>query len=79
MIPLYKKYADAEPIGVCPLCNFGGLAILEIEDETAVAAFHFGDGYQQIRRHKICYSKAGRAFIHKGYRRYYFDEIVRCV
>lgn len=77
--PLYKLYENAEPIGLHTLCNFGGLAILAIDDyyDIAVAAFHFGDGYQQIRQHKIQYSPSGRPFIRKQGTRYYFDEIIR--
>lgn len=78
MIPLYKKYSDAQPVGVYPLCNFGGLAILEVGDEEAVAAFNFGEGNKDIRKHKICYLPSGRAFIRKRRRRYYIDEIERC-
>lgn len=77
MKPLYKQYETAEPVGIYPLCNFGGLAILAVEDEKAVAAFNFGEGYNQIRRHTIFYTYTGRAYIRKGGRRYYFDQIMR--
>lgn len=77
--PLYKQYENRHPIGICPLCNFGGLAILDIIDhaDTVIAAFDFGSGYQKIRRHKIYYSDAGRAYIRKNNTRYYFDQIMR--
>lgn len=49
MIPLYKQYENAAPVGVYTLSNFGGLAILDIssDGETAVCAWHWGDGYQK--------------------------------
>ena len=74
---LKHYYKNAVPIGTYPLCNFGGLAILAIEGEQAVAAFNFGDGYKQIRRHTIFYTYTGRAYIRKNGRRYYFDQIIR--
>lgn len=79
MIPLYKQYENAAPVGVYPICNFGGLAILDIDDagDVATAAWSFGDGLQGIRRHKINYTFTGRAYIRKGGRRYYFDQIIR--
>lgn len=74
---LKEKYKNAAPVGVYVLCNFGGLAILELDDEKAVAAFDFGDGYKQIRRHNIYYTFTGRAYIRKQRQRYYFDQIMR--
>ena len=77
--PLYKRYENAQPVGVYPMTNCGGLAVLDIleAEGTAVAAFHWGDGYQQTRRHRIQYSSSGRAYIRKQGCRYYFDEIMR--
>lgn len=82
-LPLYKQYASAEPVGLYPTCNFGGLAIYDIQedyygDECAVAAWDFGTGPQNIRRHKIHYTYTGRAYIRKAGQRYYFDQIMRC-
>ena len=74
---LKEKYKNADPVGLYTLCNFGGLVILDIEDEKATAAFDFGDGYTQIRRHTIFYTYTGRAYIRKNGRRYYFDQIMR--
>lgn len=74
---LKHYYRNAVPIGTYPLCNFGGLAILAVEGEQAVAAFNFGEGYKQIRRHNIYYTYTGRAYIRKNGRRYYFDQIMR--
>lgn len=74
---LKEQFKNAAPIGIYTLCNFGGLAILSIEDENAITAFDFGDGYTQTRRHKIYYTYTGRAYIRKRGRRYYFDQITR--
>lgn len=79
MTPLYKQYENAAPVGVYPICNFGGLAILDLNNagDVATAAWHFGEKYENIRRHKINYTFTGRAYIRKGGRRYYFDQIIR--
>lgn len=79
MTPLYKQFENAAPVGVYPVCNFGGLAILAIDNdgEKAVAAWDFGTGYQKIRRHQIHTTYTGRAYIRKNGTRYYFDQIVR--
>ena len=74
---LKERYKGAAPVGFYTLCNYGGLVILSLDDEKAVAAFDFGNGYTQIRRHTIFYTYTGRAYIRKGGRRYYFDQIIR--
>jgi len=79
MMPLYKKYADTEPIGTLCLGNWGGLEILDIEygiDDYAIACFNWGTGRQQIRRHKIMYTPSGRSYIRKQGTRYYFDQMM---
>ena len=78
MTPLYKRFESAAPVGVYPINNFGGLVILDIiSDEMAVAAWHYGDKYKNVRRHKIHTTYTGRAYINKGGRRYYFDQIMK--
>lgn len=76
---LYVKYSDAKPVGVVPLCNFGGLAVLDVLDggQTLVAAWDFGTGYQKIRRYTVQCTEGGRDFIRKEGRRFYLDEIMR--
>lgn len=74
---LKERFKNADPIGIFTLCNFGGLAILDIDDDKATAAYNFGDGYKQIRRHTIHYTYTGRAYIRKSGRRYYFDQIIK--
>lgn len=74
---LKERYKNAAPVGVHTMNNFGGLAILDIDGEKATAAYNFGDGYKQIRRHNIYYTFTGRAYIRKSGRRYYFDQILK--
>lgn len=74
---LKERYKNADPIGVYTLCNFGGLAVLDMDGEKATAAYNFGNGYKQIRRHNIYYTYTGRAYIRKNGRRYYFDQIIK--
>ena len=75
---LKQIYKDAAPVGLYPISNFGGLAILEIiDDECAVCAWHYCDGYENIRRHQIFYTYTGRAYIRKAGRRFYLDQIMR--
>lgn len=74
---LKERYKNADPIGIYTLCNFGGLAILDIDGDRATAAYNFGEGYKQIRRHTIYYTFTGRAYIRKNGRRYYFDQIIK--
>lgn len=74
---LKERYKNVDPVGVYTLCNFGGLAILDFDGEKAIAAFNFGDGYKQIRRHTIYYTYTGRAYIRKNGQRYYFDQIMK--
>lgn len=81
-MPLYKKYENTKTIGVVTLCKWGWLEVLDIVegyDIYIVACFNFGTGTgrQQIRRHKVCETSAGRQYFWKGRRRYYLDEIVR--
>ena len=75
---LKERYQDAAPVGVYPMNNFGGLAVLDIiSDETAVCAWHYGDGYKNIRRHQIFHTYTGRSYIRKAGRRFYLDQIMR--
>lgn len=74
---LKHHYKNAAPVGVYPMTNFGGLAILSIEYDSCIAAFNWGDGYKQIRRHQIFHTYTGRAYIRKAGQRFYFDQIMR--
>lgn len=76
----YKNIQSTPAIGTLCLSNWGGLEILDLVDKNGelavVACFNFGTGRQQIRRHVVRYTPAGRAHIRKGGTRYYFDEIM---
>ena len=72
---LEDKYKGKPPIGVMTLCNFGGLEILDINCEEAIACFNFGNGREMVKRHKITYTAQGKAYIRKMGRRYYLDQI----
>ena len=77
-LPLYQKYADTTPIAVYCMSNFGGLEILDNEcgyEDYAIASFNFSGVRQQIKRHKICYTPWGRAYITKQGKSFYFDEM----
>ena len=75
---LKNYYKEAAPVGVYIMNNFGGLAILDIlSDESVIAAWHYGEGYEGIRRHQVYYTYTGRAYIRKAGRRFYLDQIMR--
>ena len=76
--PIYKKYAEAKVIGVLPLCNFGGLEILETEYTCGplLACFNFGER-QHFHFHNVHTSQSGRMYIRKLGTRYYLDQIMR--
>ena len=79
--PLYQKYANAKPLAVLPLSNWGGIAILDRCEKDGrngyIAAFHWGDGYQNIARHISQHTDSGREYITKSGKRYYIDEFER--
>lgn len=68
-----------EYIGVYPVCNFGGLAIISIDPagDACVSCFDYGNGPKNTRRTRIHYSDGGRPYIRRYNRRYYFDEILK--
>ncbi len=77
---IYKKYADAKAIGVLPLSNWGGLEILETNnncDDQLLACFNIGGERQHFKFHNVHVSPSGRAFIRKMGTRYYLDQIMR--
>ena len=75
---LKNYYKEAAPVGVYPVNNFGGLAILDIiGDSSVIAAWSYGGGYKSIRRHQIYYTFTCRAYIRKAGSRYYLDQIMR--
>lgn len=71
------KGGDIRPIGTKPLGNFGGLLVYQINGDTCISAFNFGNGVQGIRETSIHYSMSGRPYIIRYQKAYYFDEIMR--
>lgn len=79
-LPLYKQYETTSAIAGLCLCNWGGIEILDVLygiEDYVVACFNFGTGRQQVRRHKICTTSAGRLYFWKGHTRYYIDQFMR--
>ena len=78
---LSKQYESRRPLAVLPLSNFGGIAVLDVINECGgtviVAAWNFGRGYENTRRHTVKETTSGRSFIRKGNRRFYLDQMVR--
>ena len=76
-----SKYATSKPIGVCSICAYGGLELLDIIEDAgelfAVAAFNFSGGRGVITRSRIRTDREGRQFFMKCYERYYVDEFMR--
>lgn len=71
---LKEKYAEAKPVAVMGLSNWGGLEILDINSEEAVACFNYGNGRKSIRRHKVY--DGDRPYIRKYGTKYYLDEMI---
>lgn len=79
MSSLYNKIRGGEihPIGIKPLSNWGGLLVYQINNDTCISAFNFGNGVEGIKETSIHYSKSGRPYIIRYQKVYYFDEIMR--
>ncbi len=79
MSSFYSKImgGDIHPIGFLGLGNYGGLVIYEINANTCVSAFDFGNGVTGIRETSVHYSMSGRPYIIRHQKAYYFDEIMR--
>ena len=76
---LHEYVNRNRPAAVQAITNLFGIAVW-LEDgngEECVAAWNSGGGFTGAHRHTIHYSTAGRPFIKKGGRRYYFDEFQR--
>lgn len=84
----YKKFQtefgtypnDYKPAGILTLCNWGGLAIMEIEngfDDYVYVCDNYGDGYKNITKNKIHYTTNGDAYFIRGGRRWRLDQFMR--
>ena len=72
---------DYKPVGVMPLTNFGGLAIMEIEngiDDYVWVTDNYGDGYKNITRNKIRYNTKGEPYFIRNGHTWYLNEFMRC-
>lgn len=76
---LHEYVKRNRPTGGAALGLFGGVAVwlLDGAGDECIAAWQQGDGFSGAHRHTIHYSTAGRPFIKKGGRRFYFDEFLR--
>lgn len=82
MKPLYIRYKDIKPCGVCSYNAFFGLMVFEPlqEDKYScdfITAWHNGEHGYNYSRNKVHYTSSGRPFLRKGSLRIYFDEIMR--
>ena len=71
---------DYKPAGVLTLCNFGGLAIMEIEhgiDDYVYVCDNYGDGYKNITKNLIRYNAKGNPYFIRNGNRYYLNEFMR--
>lgn len=60
-----ERFAEENPVGVLPLTQSGGLAIMEIDPcgEWAIVAWHNGENYSGFYRHKLSYDDKKRRFL----------------
>lgn len=68
---------DYKPAGVLPMCNFGGLAIMEIKDDYVYVCDNYGDGYKNITRNLIKYTKYGKPFFRRNHQIYYLSDFMK--
>lgn len=69
-----------QPAGVLPLCNFGEMAIMELEDGINTYAYvcdNYGDGYKNLTKNKIYYNIKGNPYFVRYGKRYYLDQFMR--
>ena len=72
----YRK----EPIGVCGMCNHGGLAIFDVEhgiDDYVFVMDNYGDGYKNLTKNRICYNTKGNPYFTRNRQRYYLNYFMR--
>lgn len=71
---------DYKSAGVLPLCNHGGLAVMEFEhgvDTYVYIADHYGDDYKNITRNKIYHNAKGNPYFVRYGKRYYLNDFMR--
>ena len=75
-----SKYKETPAMGVLPLCNWGGLVILDVDPcgQWIVSCLDVGEGRVQIKRSKIFFDcDSGRMFFRRFNTKYYLDEVMR--
>ena len=77
-----KKYADdVKPIAVCPLTNWGGVCIMEIQNDLedyVVSAENYGEGYKNVSRSKIRTTTKGEAYFMRQGKRWHIRDFQSC-
>ena len=72
---------DYKPIATLCLCNFGGLAIMDIEygiDDYVWVTENYGNGYKNITRNKIYYNRNNEEYFVRDGVRWYLKDFMRC-
>lgn len=71
--------ADRHIIAVYPICNFGGVEILEVNscEERVEIAVNNGESRDYRGRYKLYETKTGRSFFKMGGLAYYLDQFLR--
>ena len=65
---------DFKPIA---LCNFGGLAIMEIKDDEVYVCENYGDEYKRLTKNRIFYNRSGYPYFNRNRQRFYLSEFMR--
>lgn len=71
---------DYKPLAVYPMCNLGGMAIMEIEDGCGTYVYvtdNYGDGYKNLTKNKVYYNRKGEAYFIRYGKRYYLDNFLK--
>lgn len=75
-----REILQLKPIGVLPLTNFGGVAIMKIEhgiEDYIVSTENYGEGYIRPSKSKVRYNRKGEPYFMRYGRRYYLKEFMR--
>jgi len=61
-----EQYKDKKPVGVYPMCNHGGVEILDIIygiEDYVVARYNFGEPEEKLHKVKIRSTPSGLPYI----------------
>ena len=70
---------DYKPLMTMCMCNFGGIAVMEIEygiNDYAFVCDNYGDGYKNITKNLIRYNAKGEPYFVRYGKRYYFKNMM---